>query len=238
MPKKNLKRCAGFTLIELLVTMALTMLVVVSMYSVFESSNKNYSIQEQVIEAENNLRAAMSLLSYDLKSAGYDPEGPDGLIEKFGLFPIDTAETTTITFNRADDQNGDGTMDRVETVTYSLVDGELKRQIDVSQEVSGATSVVSGGNQTVAENIEKVEFYYYNDVASPPANPADDVASPPANPAEIRTITVSVLAVTAHPDRSFGSQTFIPASGVEWDTPPGHRGRFISATVYCRNMGL
>jgi len=223
MPKKNLKRCAGFTLIELLVTMALTMLVVVSMYSVFESSNKNYSIQEQVIEAENNLRAAMSLLSYDLKSAGYDPEGPDGLIEKFGLFPIDTAETTTITFNRADDQNGDGTMDRVETVTYSLVDGELKRQIDVSQEVSGATSVVSGGNQTVAENIEKVEFYY-NDVASP---------------AEIRTITVSVLAVTAHPDRSFGSQTFIPASGVvEWVTPPGHRGRFISATVYCRNMGL
>lgn len=226
MPKKNLKRCAGFTLIELLVTMALTMLVVVSMYSVFESSNKNYSIQEQVTEAENNLRAAMSLLSYDLKSAGYDPEGPDGLIEKFGLFPIDTAETTTITFNRADDQNGDGTMDRVETVTYSLVDGELKRQIDVSQEVSGATSVVSGGNQTVAENIEKVEFYY------------NDVASPPANPAEIRTITVSVLAVTAHPDRSFGSQTFIPASGVEWVTPPGHRGRFISATVYCRNMGL
>lgn len=226
MPKKNPRLCAGFTLIELLVTMALTMLVVVSMYSVFESSNKNYSIQEQVTEAENNLRAAMSVLSYDLKSAGYDPEGPDGLIEKFGLFPIDTAETTTITFNRADDQSGDGTMDRVETVTYSLVDGELKRQIDVSQEVSGATSVVSGGNQTVAENIEKVEFYY------------NDVASPPANPADIRTITVSVLAVTAHPDRSFGSQTFIPASGVEWVTPPGHRGRFISATVYCRNMGL
>lgn len=229
MPKKNLKRCAGFTLIELLVTMALTMLVVVSMYSVFESSNKNYSVQEQVIEAENNLRAAMSVLSYDLKCAGYDP---DGLLVKLGklsstpLPPIATAETTTITFNRADDQDGDGTMDRVETVTYSLIGGELKRQVDVSKEVSGAVDVVHGGNQTVAENIEKVEFYY------------NDAASPPADPADIRTITVSLLAVTAHPDRNFGTQTFTSASGEKWVTSPGYRGRFISATVYCRNMGL
>jgi prepilin-type N-terminal cleavage/methylation domain-containing protein len=61
----------GFTLIELLIAIALSIFIVLAIYNLFLSQKKAYSIQEQVIETQQNARMAMHLLTKDLRMIGY-----------------------------------------------------------------------------------------------------------------------------------------------------------------------
>ena len=204
---KKSKYSAGFTLVELLVTMVLTMVVIAPMYSVYENSSKNYTIQNEVTEAENNLRAAIGLLNYDLKTVGYDPTGTANV-------GITSATATGVTFTT--DENGDGTIDAGETISYSVG----------AADANGHFPLLRGAG-VVAENIQAIEFYY------------NDTSTTPADLTAIRKISVSVLAVTEHKDPKFGSQSFPPTpSGALWTTAPEFRGKFMILSVYCRNMGL
>ena len=62
----------GMTLIELLVVLVICAVLVGGIYRLFVSQTKAYSVQEQVVEAQQNTRAAMELLLRDLRMAGFD----------------------------------------------------------------------------------------------------------------------------------------------------------------------
>ena len=61
----------GFTLLEVLIAIAITTLLLGSMYSVYTYSQRAYRVQEQVAEAQENARAAIQLMSRDIIMAGY-----------------------------------------------------------------------------------------------------------------------------------------------------------------------
>lgn len=61
----------GFTLVELLVTLAISGVVMAGVYSVFYTQQKSYTTQEQVSEMQQNLRAAMLMISRDARMAGF-----------------------------------------------------------------------------------------------------------------------------------------------------------------------
>lgn len=65
----NNKSASGFTLIEILITMAIFGIIVTAMYGVFDNSNRNYAVQNEVVDAQNNLRAAVGLLTRELRMA-------------------------------------------------------------------------------------------------------------------------------------------------------------------------
>jgi type IV pilus assembly protein PilW len=144
------KGSAGFTLIELLVAMVVFMIAAGAMYSVFEASNRSYSVQNQVVDAQNNLRAALGLLSRELRMADYDPT-------EIPIDGIEDADATSIHFQA--DINGDGvvTLDSNEDVEYLLDGTDLKRN-----------------NQVIAQNIHAVEFYYNGSSTTPPS-PLEDI---------------------------------------------------------------
>jgi len=62
---------AGFTIIELLVAMALGMVILAGLFRTFKVQHDSYVIQDQVSAMQQNLRAAMHLITRDLQMAGY-----------------------------------------------------------------------------------------------------------------------------------------------------------------------
>ena len=61
----------GFTLIELLIAMALALVVIASLSSVFILQRKTYDVQEQISEMTQNGRAAMEMLTREIRMTGY-----------------------------------------------------------------------------------------------------------------------------------------------------------------------
>lgn len=64
----------GITLIEMLISLVLSAIVMAGAYRVFIAQATAYSIQEDVADAQNAVRAGMETLTGDLRMAGYDPE--------------------------------------------------------------------------------------------------------------------------------------------------------------------
>src|SRR3972149_1088272 len=70
----------GFSLVELLISMAIASIVGMAGYVIFSSSNWSYKVQEDVSEAQQNVRVAMERLAGDVRTAGFGlPDPPFSL---------------------------------------------------------------------------------------------------------------------------------------------------------------
>ena len=77
------KQKEGVTLIELLVALAIFGIVIGAIYRLFIVQTKAYTVQDQAVEVQQNVRSAMEILLRDLRMTGYDDDS--------------TASTITIT---------------------------------------------------------------------------------------------------------------------------------------------
>ena len=67
----RIKNNSGFTLIELLLAIALGMVILAGLFRTFKVQQDSYVIQDQVSAMQQNLRAAMYMITRDLQMAGY-----------------------------------------------------------------------------------------------------------------------------------------------------------------------
>lgn len=146
-------RACGFSLVELLIAMAVGMVVLASMYSVFTIQNKTFANQEQLVEAQQNARAAMDMMAREIRMAGYNPTGGT---PKPGVV---TAGANSITFtmditNTVGTGSPDGLTDGPnEYITYDLYDSDGVQAL-------GRRSTSGANRQPVAENISALGFTY------------------------------------------------------------------------------
>jgi len=70
----------GVSLIELLAALVICGIVLAGSYRFFITQNKAYMIQDQIIEAQQNVRLAMEILLRDLRMAGYDDDNMNSTI--------------------------------------------------------------------------------------------------------------------------------------------------------------
>lgn len=61
----------GFTIIEMIVSVAIGMLILWVTLSLFYYQRKSFTVQEQLSEMQQNLRAAMDIMSREIMMAGY-----------------------------------------------------------------------------------------------------------------------------------------------------------------------
>ena len=155
------KKRGGFTLIELLIAMAIASVVTAAIYSVFVSQQKSYTVQEEVVEMQQNLRAGMDMMVREIRMAGYDPESIGGLgIVDITPRDIDNNVDSEITGNGAlqfaSDFDGDGAIATGETVSFSIFDSPVSNpdgNFDLARDTGG-------GRQLLAQNIEAMGFAY------------------------------------------------------------------------------
>lgn len=65
-----MRKSNGFFLIELLIALAILGIVITTAYSVFDSQQKVYTVQDQILEMEQNLRVCLELISREARYAG------------------------------------------------------------------------------------------------------------------------------------------------------------------------
>lgn len=235
-----MKNCNGFTLVEVLVAMLISGIVMASIYSAFQSQQDNYVAQDQVVEMQQNLRAAISFMTKEIRTAGYDPLNSAGA-------GITAADMTSITFTLVADDDGndndnDGVTDEIDelkTISYDLYDTGVDNDTDlddIGRQVGAIKSVI-------AENIEAMAFIYTLDDGTRVTNTTSN-----AEREKIRSIQLSLLARSDFEDRKFDNPAvYSPAPGIVWGpfdhdgdgiTGDGYRRRLLTMNIGCRNMGL
>ena len=146
-------RTGGFSLVELMIAMAVGLVVLGAMYSVFTVQNKTFGNQEEIVAMQQNVRAGMDMVTREIMMAGYNPTG--GTPEP----GIVTAGADSITFtmditNTGGTGSPDGLTDGPnEYITYDLYDSDGIQAL-------GRRSTSGANRQPVAENISSLGFTY------------------------------------------------------------------------------
>jgi type IV pilus assembly protein PilW len=111
----------GFTLVELMIALALTGIVLACIYKALTSSQQVYTTQDQIVETQENVRAAMEFITREIRMAGYNPSGS---ATTFGFVnDDDTGRLTSarsIAFDVDNNEDGDLDNDANEQVGFRL----------------------------------------------------------------------------------------------------------------------
>ena len=158
-------RNKGFTLVELLVSLAISGIIMTGVYSAFKTQQDSYLAQEQVADAQQNLRASIGFMARDLRMAGYDPEiSGDFSITDVRSRDLSNTLNVTSTGNPAIafevDLDGDGTLDLNETISYSLYEYPVGTPADQDGIADLSRTQGSGGRQLLGESIVSIGFAY------------------------------------------------------------------------------
>ncbi|MCF8069560.1 MAG: prepilin-type N-terminal cleavage/methylation domain-containing protein [Desulfobacterales bacterium] len=245
------QKCNGFTLVELMIAMAISGIVLTAISTTYVYQQRHYSAQLDVTAMQQNIRAALHLLTRDIRMAGFEEYGS-------GEAKIVNAEPDLLSFTV--DLNEDGDVDDAgERIAYDLYKLTATGPMTLGRTVSadntttdipittdaGTGRKVATGHQQAIENIEQLEFFYLDQ---------DGVLTTVES--QVRTVVISVLARADNPDRNVtNNQTYTPASQLaEYGGTPGaaygvtpaegwvvndnFRRRMQIMRVECRNVGI
>ncbi len=161
---------SGFTLIEMLVAMVITTILGIAIMTLYIRNSRTYSVQTQVAEAQQNVRAGIESIVFDLRNAGYNPTG--STISGLGFVQAGT-NVIQVTMDLSDDAgtleprapDGDittatGASDPNENVTYRLYNSGTNDAYGNSIIRLGRDTNNGGAIVPVAEYIDTVGFAY------------------------------------------------------------------------------
>jgi len=132
----------GLTLIELLIGLVICAMVVAGIYRLFVAQSRAYTVQDQVVEVQQNIRSAMEVMLRDLRMTAYDDDRtPLVTVAQPAIVPGDQAVTVRYELGNAPYE-----------VRYWLEGGTtLNRQ----ETRNGATTT-----ETILENVEALNFMF------------------------------------------------------------------------------
>jgi type II secretory pathway pseudopilin PulG len=93
MDKSFRQNSKGITLIELLVVLVICTMLIGGIYRLFVSQSRAYTVQDQVVEVQQNTRLAMDVLLQDLRMVGYDNDTTAAVRVVQAVVPEDHAVT-------------------------------------------------------------------------------------------------------------------------------------------------
>lgn len=206
---KKIKNPSGFTLVELLVAIAMFGIITALIVSNYSRQSQTSTSQNQVVEVQQNVRAALYLLEREIRKAGYDPDENDnhGIINAGNGLTNTAADALSFTY---DDDTG-----AEHTATINLFDSS----IDTSASIDEIQITANG--PPIAENIANNElnqplFEYFDGDGN---SLGHSVAT--ENLGDIRMIQVTII---ARPDEN---ERYLTKDN-----------RTLTSLIKCRNLGL
>lgn len=93
----------GFTLIELLIALVISSILIAALYKTFISQQHTYTVQEQVVDMQQNARFAINQMVREIRMAGFGRQdsvfwGADGMHGKYKniIHPGDDGKSITV----------------------------------------------------------------------------------------------------------------------------------------------
>ena len=168
----------GVTLTELLIALALGLFTIGAVYAVHLNQVKRQIVQEDVLAMQQTARAALDMMTREIRMAGYDPRGVNRDADPSNDFHGISYHPTELHVQA--DLNGNGVLtDSKESIVYLYDDSTstLRRKVG------------RGGRQPVAEDIESFTFSY-----------RDALGHPTTHTPSIRGVDVEVTSRPSHAD--------------------------------------
>ena len=223
---------SGFTLVELLIAMTIGLIILAALSSTFLMQRKTYDIQEQIVEMVQTARAAMDMMTREIRMAGYDPTGTGGkgfINNADDRYDTD-ANSIHFTTDIGDgiDNDGDG---RVDESDETFCDGDTN---DTNEDINyylytangiqkiGRRTGGAGSPQPIAENITGLSFSYR--FADGGTGIPDETDGDNTNDLDdIRSVQFSITVRSAKPDPNING---------------GYRTHTLTSFITPRNLGL
>ena len=181
----------GFSLIELMVTMAIASILMAGIYTFYHQQLKTHITQQQMVDMQQDARAAMYMMTREIRMAGYDPQNTGASIR--------TANVAQMAFDSDSDGAADGVINDTERFFYALsndadedglADGTPCNLQRGSWDTPAAP--VSKDMNPLALNIEALNFVYL-DSAGNTLND-DGNGNVIANIGAIRSVEITLVA--------------------------------------------
>ena len=232
----------GFSLIELMVIMAIGSIVMAGIYTFYQSSLRSHITQQTLVDMQQDMRAAMYMMTREIRVAGYDPTRDTG-----ATFLI--ASSAEVQFQMDDNRDGDfddggGGNDPDEQVRYVLSNDADGDGVADGTPCNLMRQEWADAEQVVALNVDALNIVYFDQDGADLVDPA--TGSVPAD--EIRNIrsvqitivgrsgtTVPVLMNSGTDSTSYTNQQGTEILGAQNDE---FRRIRLTSEVKVRNMGL
>ncbi len=140
----------GFTLPEMMVTIAVMVTVLFSLYSVFDTSIRVFSIGNDRVEAVENARLGLERMSRELRAA-YPYDKVNGQPHLFwgSADPTTAAMPTSGAVTFGNDVDGNRKVDAGEQISYALGAGSSALLLRNGEGVVGSVSDADGDGQAL-----------------------------------------------------------------------------------------
>ncbi|UCF92649.1 MAG: PilW family protein [Desulfobacterales bacterium] len=253
----------GFTLVELLIAMVIGIMVLAGIYAAFNSQQKSHVKEQQVVDAQQNVRGAAHFMAGEIRLAGMDEKGTAG-----AGFLIAGPHAIQFTMDRNDDEDVADTDENIAYGFSAAADADFDGRAD-----AGAAPIArfASSDDEIAEDIHAVAFAYAFDddgdgeldfADAPPLNGLldageetwaydldgdglldtnNDGSGPLAVPvslAKIRAVRIWLLARTRSPLRGYAGPKSYSVGDKTVHVSDSYQYRLLTTTVKCRNMGL
>ena len=204
-----LRKKDGVTLIELLIALAVSAFLMAGAYRIVIGQQKTHTVQEQVVEMQQNVRSGLDRMTREIRMAGYrkDLLASAGNIHGFTKVITSVNDANNI-IGQHDDQITVIIKDKAITYRLQWDPADASRPVLVRIE--------NGANEILADDIENLQIKYTLRDGT--------VTDLPALPESIRMVTVDVTARTKLKDPQLNGD--------------GYLRRKLSSYMIVRNMGL
>ena len=203
-----------------MVAMAIASVLMAGIYTFYHNQLKTHITQQEMVDMQQDARAAMYMMTREIRMAGYDPQYNTGAT-------IRTANDAAIAFDS--DENGSGAIGTDERFYYALNNGSLVRG-----GWNTPLAPVPENLKTVALNIDALNFVYLDG--------AGDIT---ANLDDIRSVQITLVARSGEQvrvllrKRTDSSNYTNPLGTVILPAPNDNFRRIrLTAAVKVRNLGL
>ncbi len=213
----------GFTLVELLVAMFIGSLLLAAAFTLFASYTRTNTIQTVSTEIQQDIRAGISFMELDIRSAGLNPRA---LTTGVGFT---AASSTSFTFTSDNDFNGLVAQDDLSTAgideTQTSPDERIIYTLNIAAGTLTRQNLLAGtpGTQTILNNVANPSSFTYRGI-NDSVIAGDPI--PAANLTDIRSVIINL--------------TLSEWAGTRFEKAGkyGTISRTIQTRVYCRNLNL
>lgn len=186
--KNNWSCSKGITLVEVVVALAMGSMLMSAVYTVYVNQVRGQAVQEASLDLQQGVRAALTFMKQEIRTAGADPTGKAGA----GIIraEVDEFHFTRDVNDLANTGRHDGAVSASnENIRYRVnQSGALGRDTCRPQ---GGGSWTCSGLQSILDNVDVLAFAYFDETGQQ-LDPAD--LQTPEDNNRIRLVQVTLIA--------------------------------------------
>jgi type IV pilus assembly protein PilW len=204
MKARSITNEKGITLIELLVALVIGGIIIGGIYRLFVAQTTAYTVQDQVVEVQQNIRSGMEILLRDLRMTGFDDDNdpqfvhPPAPVGQRDAYTVNGNNSITINYKYFDTTTSQY---QIYSVAYWRDDSDPDNRKLIRQ-LTNLTTGVASPQETLLEKVEaQIPLFTYGIDANRDGVPDAVVANWPTGTPGLSNVIAIRVRLTGGPEQ-------------------------------------